>query len=420
MRKLTYSETLLILCTLILLSTHTHSKYFSSTYSPQQNWTYVGYFCFGPGQGKVEINTTSINTRAAFSFYQDTDYWLSISTSPSSCSQKALGANHSALVTHSNTQHVWIKNTTSPQYWYIAVSVCGEDSGNFSFQYNLEITNPGSNYFKQFSYDEKGILTLYIISVLCQISVVSFLLYGFWIKRNSKPPLTTKLTTVALFVFFLSEICYLTNYSIYASDGIGSLYAKFSGSLLSLTGTILLILIIFVLIEGWGQGAARFLVPCKIRFSLLCLFLGCFVVIYIWQSITFDPAHARENSYLPQDIGQSNRIIAMSFFWALILYHIQKGSIPLISLGRFVLAVSLWLSFGSFAYFFCLALPGWWNWIFVATCQQIASVGFMLYLSFFIIGDHRSTSFPPQRLFRPKSINLPPIGHSHSEYLEDI
>jgi len=178
---------------------------------------------------------------------------------------------------------------TRAYFWYAAVADCDSLSG-IDIIYQAQFINPGGIWDAQFSYDEQGVLQMYITFAIFYIILMLVHFWGVWqmTKDDSWHPIV-RILTAALFSEFLSCIMELIHYSIYVNDGIGALGMHSVGELLDMTSQILLMFLCILVAKGWAITSSL-LTHKQALIIILGFFLISYLSLFIWDNAGRDPA----------------------------------------------------------------------------------------------------------------------------------
>lgn len=107
-----------------------------------------------------------------------------------------------------------------PRFWYVSLVNC--DKPTFTAQLNLQMTQGENMGNSQFSYDEKGLLSLYIVGFVVWFITSFVQLYNsrnLW-RANSFHPII-KLFSGSMFFYTMFLLCMMVDFATFKSDGIG-------------------------------------------------------------------------------------------------------------------------------------------------------------------------------------------------------
>jgi len=178
-----------------------------------------------------------------------------------------------------------------PHYWYVTIVNCAPIpiSTPVSIKYQLLMLQPDGN---QFSFDELGILPMYItfMCVLFVMLVVHLVADYQLIKQNAFHPLI-RLLTLSISIELLSLVLYISHYAVYSKDGVGIPSMKIFAQIFDFFFVLIFTLLVMLIATGWGityPTLEHLKKHWKVLGAFLAVFLVCYVAILIWEIFSTD------------------------------------------------------------------------------------------------------------------------------------
>jgi len=354
----------------LLLLLGADAKQVSGHLSTYEEWIYVDKFCFaalGNNSGFVDLIFHGHDTASNFTvlLYDDQRVeWSKVFRSSEPCAERLTHA-HTVLPATSSDIHrkVTISEFSRPRWWYVVVATCGSRS-LLDVKYQMQFTNSGGLLEGEFSWNEQGLLQSYLVlSVLLTAWTIT---YGY--NRAEALQSARRLHTAPSVVFgmlcVLSGSLWLSalHYTVYALDGFGLPWARFSAWLGRMTFQLGGIIFGVAMAKGWtisNEGLKT-----DPRFSMLVGMVVCLhLLAFFWHYYVQDPADVENIFNTPPGLFLvALRAAALFWFWWELRQNIKyysKGSQGRTFYLLFGAVFSVWmLSFPAYvigAYF----MPPW-------------------------------------------------------------
>jgi len=261
--------------------------------STNDDWIFVSKFCFSKGMGNLTWTGYSTDSRKLLLLFYDDEQtsWPSIYPRSDSltCEQKVSMAIANRSVVSGLQIIQPFEDDARPHYWYIAISNCGETS-KLEFEYDFQFINVGGPWERQFSYDDQGLIEMYLIFWILFTLVTIVHLRGVWTLFSTKSfhPIVKLLTTTLLLETF-SLLCLFIHYVIYASNGIGANGLKGLGEILDMGTQLVFMFLLILIAKGWCITRTT-ITGQKLLLVVGSLFLIGYVSMFTWENVGRDRA----------------------------------------------------------------------------------------------------------------------------------
>ena len=146
---------------------------------------------------------------------------------------------------------IQIPASSIPRQWYIAAVHCDSHVGHATF--HISMLNHGGWWTRQFSWDHRGILQVYLIFFLCfTLLWIIYAWYVIWPLKQARAifPIV-KLLSASLGTAWACLCFGMIHLSLFASDGIGSPGAEILSSFSSIISQLLFMILIILIAKGW-------------------------------------------------------------------------------------------------------------------------------------------------------------------------
>jgi len=281
------------LCFLLILYL-SETKVQKGTISSTSDWLFVSKFCFnneGPSiLGTLNWTIESDRNTLLLLYDDETFSWPSFypERDSLSCEQKVNMSKRSIVINDASPGFEEFNDTRRPHFWFIAVSQC--ESGNLQLDYDLTFLNPGGPWIRQFSYDEQGLVGMYLFFWLIFLLELVVHLTGVWkmIQTKNYHPIV-RLLTVALALETASLFVSFIHYAIYASNGIGSPGLLGLGDILDITSQLVFMLLLILIAKGWTITRQE-ITNKRLLLISISLLMICYLILITWQNVGMDPA----------------------------------------------------------------------------------------------------------------------------------
>jgi len=343
------------------------SKVQKGQLTSSNNWAYVAKFCFnndGPSvTGYLNWTAYDVQTDTLLLFYDDEDgSWSSVYSQRNdlSCEQKVNMSLGRRLVLDGVSSYELFNDTMRPHYWWIAVAQCGEDS--ISFQYDFTFMNPGGAWEQQFSYDDQGLVGMYLFFWLVFTLGLMGHLLGVWqMVRNGTYHVLVRLLSAAIVLETTSLFVSFIHYAIYASNGIGSPGLLGLGDLLDMASQLVFMFLLVLIAKGWTITKQE-ITHKRILLILVSTLLLGYLIMFTWENVGVDPASTLYIYESPPGIVVVilRVLVLLWFLWCLKSTHGEESH-P--SKKRFYLVFgaiyTAWFLMLPFITLVALGIPAW-------------------------------------------------------------
>eukprot|EP01107_Rhizomastix_libera_P013887 TRINITY_DN4076_c0_g1_i2.p1 TRINITY_DN4076_c0_g1~~TRINITY_DN4076_c0_g1_i2.p1 ORF type:complete len:415 (+),score=59.25 TRINITY_DN4076_c0_g1_i2:40-1245(+) len=182
-----------------------------------------------------------------------------------------------------------LKESTKPEdyvvfhFWYLALVNC---HGTADVGYTAKFTQVDGS---QFSYDEKGLVSLFVVSLIFYSLLTAAHAYGcvrLW--KEFIYHWAVRLLSICIGLMFFSSLFGLIHYGKYSNDGIGSVACREIGIFLSFAVEITLMFLLVLLSRGWAIQNEE-ITHKKIIFPIVGISALLFLILFILSNTT-DPA----------------------------------------------------------------------------------------------------------------------------------
>jgi hypothetical protein len=174
-------------------------------------------------------------------------------------------------------------------YWFVALADCTASTINVP-NYVVNWTNPGGFWTRNFSYDQQGLVFIYIFYTVFYFILV--LAHGWAIYQQHQAEQwhpVIRVLSVAIGLGFLSVIAELTHYLIYAGNGIGVPAILGFGDLMTMASQVVLMFQCILIAKGWAITTS-YLTDKYIVLVVMALFVVAYLALFIWDKAAPNPA----------------------------------------------------------------------------------------------------------------------------------
>jgi len=370
------------------------AAYYSGTINSKNNFVYLAKFCYS-GHIKINktgsisyiFNSTTYNTTQVNLYYigESTGGWTTVEDGKLSCANKTALSHYNFTTFNTGTiGSLGIRDNNGPLYWYLAVSNC-ESTLPVNLIYEITFLNPGGWWEQQFSFDEQGLLQMFITFFI--IFTLGALFHGytsFSLYQRNAFHTTVQIFTVCLLFEWFTFFLYMVHYATYGNDGVGSPSARNVAEFVDMMFQILMMFLLCGMAKGWGISNndldhKLYLIGGVVIFAILYLSL------YIWQLAGLNPALViYYYDSAPGYIIISLRLIVFGY-WAYTLYNSYKSEKdPTNRNFYFIFGIvyTVWFLILPLIVLIALGIPPWYKEITVDalyyTFNTIAFIAFLI------------------------------------------
>jgi GPR180/TMEM145, transmembrane domain len=335
----------------IAIGMRTSGKIHETGKGTSNKFQYVSKFCFtnqkAPKAGLIKYKTwskyaTEEGGKTELLLYDDEKdkpyYWNdNYFTSKKTCFEKSQDSytrldparEEKSIVKDTKEPSGWtnqdIENYKRPHYWYVAVSRCS--NATLELNYEMHFENPGMGWDTEFSCEEQGLLTMYIVFFVVWLLIAGAQAYATYaLHRRRALHLLVRLLSAAVFMELFSLFFTMIHYAVYSSDGKGVPALDAIGDVFDFLSTMTFMLLLIFLSKGWAITRYQFIELEGKRILigiLITLFLG-YLAMFIWQELGLDP---EKNLWIyetiPGIILLVLRVLTMFYFLANIFFTLR-------------------------------------------------------------------------------------------------
>jgi len=197
--------------------------------------------------------------------------------------ERFIGAGASVNGTIAMSQYV------RAYYWFVALADCTANTLNVPV-YVVNWTNPGGFWTKNFSYDQQGLVVIYIFYTIFYFILVC--VHGWAIYQQHQAEQwhpVIRVLSVAILLGFLSNLAEMIHYLIYAGNGVGVAFILGFGDLLAMVSQIVLMFQCILIAKGWAITTS-YLTDKYIVLAVMALFVVAYLALFIWDKAAPNPA----------------------------------------------------------------------------------------------------------------------------------
>jgi len=317
---------------LIVLFEPTHSKVAQGDLDTDRAFHYLTKFCYAAHPPipafEYTIYLANKSSDPRFAVYTDSA-WKEVYKKDSTCNEKLTKSFFNKPIMSGIEERIGGLEEGHAKYYYFAVIDCKSDTGIDLHNYTIHMTNPGGPWDTEFSYDEAGMIYVYLIFWLTYMVGITVHAYGAWklYKLGAFHPIV-KLLSTALLLQQFSLLCHFVHYAVYASNGQGAPGLKGFGDLLHIAAIIVLMFLSILIAKGWAI-TSNYLTQRNIIIVVLANLVIAYLALFIWDVVGRDPASTIYfYDSVPGIIVLILRVATMGWFlWC--IYHTYKlESIP--------------------------------------------------------------------------------------------
>jgi hypothetical protein len=265
---------------------------FQGEVDSQSRWVFVTKFCYAEGVGNLTYSLNSSHPNSTvLALYNDEENtnFADVYHKKMSCQDKLSHAVINLGVTNGKLETIQPAQYARPRWWYAVAADCS-DSSDLDLTFNLHFLNPGNEMNREFSFDEQGLLIMYLIYFIFYCVGLTLHAYGLYMLFNSKSlhPIVFLLTGTII-LELLTFFCFLIHFGSFASDGIGYPDMQDFGELLDMVAMIMFMVLLVLLSKGWGVSG----LPLTHGLALVAgstVFLILYFALFLWQQFGVDPA----------------------------------------------------------------------------------------------------------------------------------
>jgi len=210
-----------------------------------------------------------------------------------SCS--ALSALHKdggdrPVVVGNSTDVIRMQQFARAYFWFITAADCNSTTGiNIPF-YFVNWTNPGGWWLQNFSFDQQGLVFIYIAYTIFYLLLGAIHGYAVWQQtQNDQWHPVIRVLTVAIGLALLGVIAEMIHYLIFAGNGIGSPVILGFGDLMNMAAQVVLMFQCILIAKGWAITTS-YLTDKYIVLVVMGLFILAYLALFIWDKAVPNPA----------------------------------------------------------------------------------------------------------------------------------
>jgi len=304
---------LLFFIFLVSFSLHVHSKTIGDTEVlnrfDRKSWSYLTKFAAGPGEASFRakaqftkaLHTNKDHIGVTILAYAGDDWYRA--RDMSDCKGKESFAKYRLPVdvpidASWSEYNTGILEQSETQVWFFVLSDCEKSLSPFiignRLRWEIEALNSDGSHFSE---DESGmILPLFVnMLVIAAFFVSNSIKFYKFYNREEGGDYPTLITTVALFIEFLSLLCEILHLWIYSYNGKGSAFFNFSNHVLSITSQFLITCLLLLIAYGWSINFLEF--EDMDVFIPLGILLGIMHIVIIGVGKIIDNEHYKYHDY---------------------------------------------------------------------------------------------------------------------------
>jgi len=280
-------------CSLVVLLVFAsiEAKRHKGSINTGSGWNYVSKFCYAEGTGNLTWTATTNNdSNTVLAFYDDAgDSWPAIYPRRNQLScEDLVKLAHGVRPIYSGANVIQPFDAfVRPYYWFFVVANC---KGPIVFNYDFHMTNPGGAWQTEFSYDDQGLVGMYLFYWLAfTIGTLVHLFGVYQLFRAGAYHHIVRFLTATIILQLFSVFFIFIHYAVYAKNGVGSPGLKGFGDVLDMGSQLVFMMLLILLAQGWT--ITRFEIPHKrILLALIAVFLALYFSMFIWVNVGQDPA----------------------------------------------------------------------------------------------------------------------------------
>jgi hypothetical protein len=314
-----------------------NAKYQFGVLRTKEQWAFLSKFCFSNegsengGFGLLNYTTTTDNTNLKLLLYKDYENssipgsWYRVYGRNLSCNQKVNMTIPNGVIDISRgsstaSGHINTWDITRPHFWFLAVADCVGNNG-IQLTYSLLFLSSGGPWYQQFSFDEQGLLQLYIFFFLFYVVLCAFHSWGVFqfIKRDAYHPIL-RLLTSALALELFSNMFLLIHYGVYKDNGVGVVGLKGIGELLNMGAELVLMFMLILVAKGWAI-TTNYLTDRNLLLLLMGMLLLAYLALFIWDNSGRDSA---STLYFYESVPGIFVLILRSLTWLWFAWCLKK------------------------------------------------------------------------------------------------
>lgn len=260
------------------------------------DWVFVSKFCFSTaGEGNLTWTVFAEDESGGqgylLLFYDDVaESWPEVYGNRKSltCQEKVARARANRTVVTGEMHIQPFKDHERAHFWYFAMANCG--AAKLDFQYQFELTNAGSSWSRQFSYDEQGLTAMYLFFWLFFTALTVVHMFGAW-KLHVEGVLhpVVRLFATAVVAQTMALLVYFIHYIVYTSNGIGAPGLQGLGNILDMISQVVLMFVLILVAMGWGITQHHVQGKNLVVVLVSALVLG-YMTMFVWDNVSRNPA----------------------------------------------------------------------------------------------------------------------------------
>ena len=301
-----------LLCSLsffLQIESKTISDYEYLSKFDRKSWSYLTKFATGPGQGRLHakgqfhkvIHTTKTHVSVNILAYRDEDWYKARNIA--SCKDKVALAKINVPL-QLPTDGSWSQEIFETleqkenQVWFIVLADCDKNVSPFAIgnriRWEVQLFNSDGSHFSE---DENGMLTTFILVfiIIAGFFVMNSIKFYKFYNTEEGIDYPTLITTIALFIEFLSLLCEILHLWIYSYNGKGNAFFNFSNHILSITSQFLITCLLLLMAHGWSINFLEF--EDMDVFIPLGILLGIMHIVIVGVGKIMDNEHYKYHDY---------------------------------------------------------------------------------------------------------------------------
>mmetsp|Transcript_2168 Transcript_2168/g.2418 ORF Transcript_2168/g.2418 Transcript_2168/m.2418 type:complete len:438 (-) Transcript_2168:54-1367(-) len=282
----------------------TYSKVAQGSLKTDKNFHYITKFCYAKTGPPLEFTITlgaknmKNTSKPVFAMYMDYPEQSDLHRWKTVYKNKALSCEQKVNFTEGNVVPIVSGKTIvtpqftakKPMYWFFAIADCASDEGIDIEEYNIHMVNYGLSWDKEFSYDEIGMVDIFLAFFLIYCLGACFHVYGIWkMYKIGALHAIVKILSTAIALEMVYLFCSVVHYCIYISNGVGSSGFKGFGDLSHMASVVILMFLTILLGKGWAITSSYLTHRMFMVVAIACLTVA-HMTLFIWDVVGRDPA----------------------------------------------------------------------------------------------------------------------------------
>jgi len=262
-------------------------------------------------------------------YYDVSSSWDAVHNSDKTCEEKLSIAQPGPVPQNNESITILFEDHQRPHYWFIVLISCSGE--HYEIGCDLHFQQYQDDWNQEFSYDDQGLLLMYIlffIFFMIGSSINLFSAYSLWQSKTFHPIL--QLFTISFVLETISLFFLMIHYSIYSNNGTGSNFLFITGQLCDMAAALVFVILLILIAKGWGITfpTLSHIQDQKIALGgIMGVFLILYLVLFFWSLYGVDP---EESVYLyqsPPGIAYLVvRVLTLAYFVFGIFQSVQKDT----------------------------------------------------------------------------------------------